>query len=85
MLNGNKKTGEAETVLYLKIAIALTFSAHGLYAIGYYPQPGVFVDMLINILHFSETTAKDFLFVLCLGGLIVRGDVALTRFLGSLV
>ena len=50
-------------VLYLKIAIAFTFTAHGLYAVGYYPQPGVFVDMLINILHVSEATAKDFLIV----------------------
>jgi len=47
--------------LLLKIAIALTFSAHGLYAIGFYPQPGVFVDMVINIFHISEAHAKLFL------------------------
>ena len=65
--------------MYFKIAIAFTFSAHGLYAIGFYPQPGVFVDMLINILHLSETTAKTFLvvagildFVLAIGIFIPR-------------
>lgn len=45
----------------LKIAIALTFTSHGLYAIGAYPQPGVFVDMVIHIFHCSESFAKTFL------------------------
>jgi hypothetical protein len=58
-----KKIKPSKLLLFLKISIALTFSAHGLYAIGFYPQPGVFVDMLINILHISESTAKDFLVV----------------------
>jgi hypothetical protein len=53
----------SKLLLYLKITIAFTFSAHGLYAIGYYPQPGVFVDMLINSLHFSEFAAHSFLIV----------------------
>ncbi len=50
-------------LLLMKIAIAFTFSAHGLYAIGFYPQPGVYIDMIINILHLREATAKDFLVV----------------------
>lgn len=58
-----EKITPEKLVLFLKITIALTFSAHGLYAIGFYPQPGVFVDMLINILHLSEATAKAFLVV----------------------
>lgn len=58
-----EKIKPAKLVLFLKITIALTFAAHGLYAIGFYPQPGVFLDMLINILHLSEATAKDFLIV----------------------
>jgi hypothetical protein len=57
------KISEARLFLFLKIVIALTFTAHGLYAIGYYPQPGVFVDMLINILPISETNAKQILIV----------------------
>lgn len=48
-------------LLFMKIAIAFTFTAHGLYAIGYYPQPGVFVDMLLNIFNISEATAKSIL------------------------
>jgi hypothetical protein len=47
----------------MKIAVALTFSAHGLYATGFYPQPGVFVDMFISILRVSETAAVKMLFV----------------------
>lgn len=43
------------------IAIALTFSCHGLYAIGYYPRPGHFIDMTINSLPISESSAHSFL------------------------
>ncbi|MEW7290368.1 hypothetical protein [Aquimarina sp. 2304DJ70-9] len=39
------------------IAIALTFSCHGLYAIGYYPRPGTFIDMTLNTLHVNEPSA----------------------------
>jgi len=39
------------------IAIAFTFSCHGLYAIGYYPRPGSFVDMTLNTLPITEPTA----------------------------
>ncbi len=49
-------------LLVMKICIALTFTAHGLYAAGFYPQPGVFVDMFISILHVSEPVAKNMLF-----------------------
>ncbi|WP_372948667.1 hypothetical protein [Mariniphaga sp.] len=49
-------------LLVMKIAIALTFSAHGLYATGIYPQPGVFVDMFISMLHVSEPVAIKMLF-----------------------
>jgi len=39
------------------IACALTFVCHGLYAVGYYPRPGTFVDMTISSLHVDEATA----------------------------
>ncbi|WP_062052795.1 hypothetical protein [Aquimarina longa] len=39
------------------IAIALTFSCHGLYAIGYYPRPGNFIDMTLNSIPISEPNA----------------------------
>ncbi len=43
------------------IAIALTFSCHGLYAIGYYPRPGSFIDMTLNTLQISEPSAHAML------------------------
>ncbi|WP_025667170.1 hypothetical protein [Aquimarina megaterium] len=43
------------------IAIALTFSCHGLYAIGYYPRPGSFIDMTLNTLPISEPSAHAML------------------------
>jgi len=55
------KLGMARLQLYLKLAIALTFIGHGLYAVGYYPQPGVFIDMVINIFGFGEITARQLL------------------------
>jgi len=39
------------------IAIALTFICHGLYAIGYYPRPGIFITMTLNTLPISEPIA----------------------------
>ena len=57
----NGKIQRVRIELVLKIAIALTFSSHGLYAIGVYPRPGAFIDMVINILHTSEAGAIRFL------------------------
>ncbi|MGB0523088.1 MAG: hypothetical protein ACPGJS_09015 [Flammeovirgaceae bacterium] len=57
----NQKLSMEKFQRLLKIAIALTFSCHGLYAIGYYPRPGVFVDMTINIFGCSEAFAHQFL------------------------
>lgn len=47
--------------LYMKIAIALTFICHGLYAMGYYPTPGMWVDMVINTFSVSDQKAIEFL------------------------
>lgn len=44
-----------------KVLIALTFICHGLYAMGYYPRPGFFVDMTINIFGVSEAGAHSLL------------------------
>ncbi|MEM9928525.1 MAG: hypothetical protein AAF840_01775 [Bacteroidota bacterium] len=48
-------------LLVLKVLVALTFVAHGLYAIGVYPVPAHFVDMTIRLLGVSETGARTFL------------------------
>lgn len=51
-------------VFFLKILIALTFTCHGLYAIGtLYPIPATFVTMTINILPITDVQALDFLFL----------------------
>lgn len=44
-------------LLLMKAAIALTFVGHGLYAIGYYPMPGHFIDMVIMSLNINEQQA----------------------------
>lgn len=49
---------EERLVFVMKVAIAVTFTCHGLYALGYYPQPGHFVGMTIRILGVDETTAR---------------------------
>lgn len=52
-----------DLVLTLKILIALTFVSHGMYAVAiFYPLPGNFVSMTLNILPVTEDIAKQFLF-----------------------
>lgn len=46
---------------WIKIAVALTFVCHGLYALGFYPQPGHFIDMMIQGFGVSESAAKSLL------------------------
>lgn len=46
---------------YMKLAIAFTFVCHGLYAVGYYPRPGYFTEMTMNILGIKEDLAVQFL------------------------
>lgn len=48
-------------LFYMKLAIALTFVCHGLYAVGYYPRPGYFTEMTMNILGIEEGLAIQFL------------------------
>jgi len=48
-------------ILYLKLAVAITFVCHGLYAVGYYARPGHFVQMFINVLGISESNAVNLL------------------------
>ena len=48
-------------ILTVKVAIALTFVCHGLYAIAHYPRPGNFVDMCIQFFGMSEAGAHQFL------------------------
>lgn len=61
-----KATGENERAgsslhFWLKAAIALTFLSHGLFAIGYYPVPGNFMDMVIIIFDVNNDIARQYL------------------------
>jgi len=49
---------ENRTLFVAKIAISVTFICHGLFAIGYYPQPGNFADMLIIGFGMQEDVAR---------------------------
>lgn len=44
-----------------KIAAACTFIGHGLFAVGFHPVPGNFVEMIITTFQISETDAYTFL------------------------
>lgn len=44
-------------VLWMKIAIALTFIGHGLYALNVCPRPGHFIQMLLSTFPISEDMA----------------------------
>jgi hypothetical protein len=48
---------------WFKIAIALTFIPHGLYAMGVIYLPGHFIDMTIQLLSVNESQAKNILFL----------------------
>jgi hypothetical protein len=65
------KIDTKKLMLAAKAAVAVTFTGHAMYAWGYYPQPGPFIDMLINILHFNEGFTNDFLKVAAILDVIV--------------
>lgn len=46
---------------YLKFIIGITFLGHGLYAMGFYPVPGYFLDMLGVVFGLNENYGRFFL------------------------
>lgn len=48
----------------IKIAIAFTFIGHGLFAAGFYPVPGNFVDMVISFFGITENQSYELLRVM---------------------
>ena len=48
-------------IFAMKVAVALTFICHGLYAIGFYPRPGLFLSMTMSILGTTESQSIQFL------------------------
>ncbi len=76
-----KKGVSHSWVLLLKICVALTFTSHGLYALGFYPVPANFVAMTINVLPLSQDMAVSFLWLIGIVdiifsfGLFIKGRV----------
>ncbi len=58
-------------ILAMKVAIALTFIGHGLYALGFYPVPAHFVQMMIDGFGIDETVSMQFLQIVGIIDLIV--------------
>lgn len=54
---------ESRILRTLRIAAAVTFAAHGLYALGVAPRPGSFIEMTMSILQVSQNTAVHILIV----------------------
>ncbi|NBB89090.1 MAG: hypothetical protein GVX96_04835 [Bacteroidetes bacterium] len=50
-------------ITFAKVAIALTFLGHGLFALGVFPTPGNFVYMTTQILEISDTQARELLYI----------------------
>jgi len=64
----------------IKLAIASTFIAHGMYAIGYYPRLGVFVDMTINSIGVSESIAHLILKIAGILDIVAAVSLFLNRY-----
>lgn len=62
MLSVRNGTGQ-RLKRFLEVSVALTFAAHGLYALNVWPIPGNFIDMTIVLLGCSQDTAEQFLIV----------------------
>jgi hypothetical protein len=67
----NKSTSIQNVGLLMRVSVALTFTGHALYAMGIYPVPGNYVDMMIIALDISQETAMKFLWVAGLLDIVV--------------
>lgn len=56
-----KNENQKYLLFAMKIAVALTFIGHGLYALGFYPVPVLFMQMTINFFQIGDIAAKTFL------------------------
>ena len=56
-----KKSITSRLEFWMKVAVALTFACHGLYALGYYPRPGSYYVMTQHIFGFGESGMVHFL------------------------
>ena len=74
-----QKSSRSKTLLIAKCAIALTFTCHGLYALGFYPQPGNFVDMMISGFGVDEPTAIRLLQVAGIMDIVISVSLFIPR------
>ncbi len=70
-----KKSITPGMVFWMKVALALTFTCHGLYALGYYPRPGTFYVMTHHIFGFGQTGMVHFLNLAGALDLLIAGGV----------
>lgn len=63
-LKSSRDLVQFKWISYFKIAIALTFTSHGLFALGLIYVPGHFIDMTISILGVTESTARTLLLLI---------------------
>lgn len=70
-------------VALMKWAIAFTFVGHGLFAVGYYPQPGYFIDMMIKGFDVHETIARNALIVFGVFDFIFAISIFIPKFLSA--
>ncbi len=54
----NNQQLSARLIFWIKIATALSFIGHGLFALGIHPVPGQFIDMMIKVFGITENTAR---------------------------
>ncbi len=66
-------------LFWAKFAIALTFVCHGLYAVGYYPVPGNFMNMMINSFGMTNDQAQLWLFIIGIADFIFAVGVFLPK------
>ncbi len=59
----NNRANHAKFLNYAFLACAITFAAHGLYALGVFPRPAQFVEMTMSILRLSENGAVHLLII----------------------
>lgn len=52
-----------QLIFSMKLVIALTFVAHGIYAVGIAPVPQKFIAMVIKTIEMSNASAKEVLFI----------------------
>jgi hypothetical protein len=69
--DGLRAVSKQKVLFFMRVAAAVTFAAHGLYAAGVFPRPGHFTEMTMSILKISEGSAVQFLIVVGILDLIV--------------